>query len=79
MQFPKGSRFLRINTNDKAEAVVLDQLLDGSAENMIPINGSFIPASSLQITYLSFAGNIAFVVISPKGAVQADIPTNPEL
>jgi TRAP-type uncharacterized transport system substrate-binding protein len=72
--FPRGSKFLRINTNDKAEAQVLDQLLDGSIDSMIPINGAPVPASALQITHLTFAGNIAFVVISPKGAADVRIP-----
>lgn len=76
--FPRGSRFLRININDKTEAAVLDQLLDGSAENLIPINGAPVPASSLEITYLSINNNIAFVVISPKGAIAPHIP-QPEL
>jgi hypothetical protein len=76
--FPRGSRFLKINTNEKAEASVLDQLLDGTSDAIIPINGAEIPASSLQITYLTFVGNIAFIVISPKGAADAPIPA-PEL
>lgn len=73
--FPRGSRFLKINTNDKTEAAVLDQLLDGASDAIIPINGVQVPAASLQITYLTFVGNIAFIVISPKGAAEAPIPT----
>ena len=65
MLFSRGSKFLRINTNDKAEAKILDQLLDGSVDYMIPIDGNPVPASSLEITFLSFAGNMAYVVISP--------------
>jgi hypothetical protein len=73
--FPRGSRFLKINTNDKTESAILDKLLDGNNEDMIGINGVGVPANSLQITHLSFAGNIAFVIISPKGAEEVIIPS----
>lgn len=64
--FPKGSRFIKINTNDKGESPILDLLLDGADSTMIGLNGVQIPANSLEVTHLSFSGNIAFVVVSPR-------------
>ena len=70
--FPKGSRFIKINTNDKGESPILDLLLDGADNTEIGLNGVQIPANSLEVTHLSFSGNIAFVVVSPRTAVVSE-------
>jgi hypothetical protein len=60
---PKGSRFLRLNTNDKAEAAALDVLLDGSGT--LPINGVQVNIADFRITKLEFTNYFAYVVLSP--------------
>lgn len=66
MNFPKGSRFLKLNLTEKKEAQVLDLLLDGNDSTPLNINDVAIPANELEITQLTFNTNMAFVVISPR-------------
>ena len=75
MIYPNGSRFIRVNTNDKGEAIVLDQLLDGTDHTPIGINGAQVDPTTLQITHITFTAGIAFVIVSPRGAIAAEIPT----
>ena len=78
MLFPKGSCYLKLNTNEKNESAILDQILSGNSDAIIPINGAPVPASSMEVTYLSYGANIVFVVISPRGAAGPVIPTEVE-
>ena len=64
--FPTGSRFLRLNTNDKTEASVLDQLLDGNSDAPVPIAGFAFTYQQIQVSHITFSNNIAYLVLSPK-------------
>lgn len=73
--FPKGSRFIRFNTNDKGEAAVLDMLLNGDPNDSIGINGAEIPVSKLEIVHFSFQNNVALVIVAPVKEVVKPQPT----
>jgi hypothetical protein len=63
--FPRGSRFVRLNTNDKTEASILDRLLDGNSDDMIPLAGLSFFYNQVQVTHITFSNNMAYVVLSP--------------
>lgn len=63
--FPKRSKFIKINTNDKVESAILDKLLDGTSDELIGLDGVGVPVNELEIKYLTVSGNIVFVIVSP--------------
>lgn len=73
--FPKNSRFIKFNTNDKGEAAVLDLLLNGDPNDFIGLNGVQVSVASLEIQHLTFQNNVAFVIVSPIKEVVKPQPT----
>lgn len=64
--YPKNSRFLKIDVNDKQQAQMLDALLDQETDLPVTINNVSTNANLFIVNSITFFNNIAYIIISPK-------------
>lgn len=63
--YPKNTKFLSVNVNDKAAGVALDSLLNGG-DDTLNINGVDVKASEIEILDIKFGGIFALIIFRQK-------------